>query len=467
MKRTLKLLILAAWLPAGLLLAQSTRPAKAPKPNGPVAAGGCVTADCHASVKSHKVLHGPVNVNACDACHKLVNEKEHTFEATRPKTETCTFCHQLEIPKDAVVHKPLSDGDCLGCHNPHGGTTGRFLRGQSTRELCNTCHKDVVADKKMIHGPAAAGACEACHTSHTAKFPKMLNAQGNDMCLGCHTEMKTQMAQVKFKHKAVEQECMTCHDAHASNFPMQTKTAPVELCTSCHEHEKIKKTVETATHKHSIVTQDQGCLNCHTAHGGDLAMLMKNEPIKVCMKCHDKPIEAGDIKVAAVTDVLDPKKVKHGPIRDGNCGGCHNVHGSDHVRLLSKPYSPVFYQAFALEKYDLCFSCHDKALVQTEQAKGLTGFRNGDVNLHFAHVNKADKGRNCRACHSTHASNHELHVRETVPYGKWEMPINFKKTESGGSCAPGCHKAYEYDRDKPVAYEAATPAADAKQETKP
>ena len=41
-------------------------------------------------------------------------------------------------------------------------------------------------------------------------------------------------------------------------------------------------------------------------------------------------------------------------------------------------------------------------------------------------------------------------MRDSVPYGNWTMPINFKRTETGGSCAPGCHKAFAYDRNNPV-----------------
>jgi hypothetical protein len=37
------------------------------------------------------------------------------------------------------------------------------------------------------------------------------------------------------------------------------------------------------------------------------------------------------------------------------------------------------------------------------------------------------------------------------------MPLNFKKVENGGSCSPGCHKAFEYDRVKAVEYDAPAP----------
>ncbi len=468
----LALMLLTAIAPAQQIAAPSaptTQPAAAPiithdpiiaklaKPSAarPVklgAADSCTTSDCHANVKSYKVVHGPVNVNACDACHKIKSEQAHTFEAVRTKADACTFCHKIEPTNLPVLHKPFADGQCLGCHNPHGGTNNKFLRGNTMSEMCAGCHQSVVGDKKMIHGPVAAGACDSCHQGHASKFPKLLPAQGTELCESCHTEMKAQLKMAKFIHKAVEQDCTKCHDAHASNYRMQIKSEPVALCTSCHEHDKIKVAVENASHKHSIVTKDQACLNCHTPHGGNLTRLMKAPQVTVCMKCHDKKITPpeGGRTIAAIAEVLDPNMSKHGPIRDGDCGGCHNPHGSDQFKLLAKPYPETFYTGFALEKYDLCFNCHDKNLVLTEKTEGLTGFRNGQQNLHFLHVNKSDRGRTCRACHSTHASAHDLHVRDAVPYGSWELPINFQKTPTGGSCAPGCHKPFEYDRKTPV-----------------
>ena len=76
------------------------------------------------------------------------------------------------------------------------------------------------------------------------------------------------------------------------------------------------------------------------------------------------------------------------------------------------------------------------------------------MNLHYLHVNRDKKGRTCRACHETHASNAEKHIRDSVPFGKggWELPIGFEKTASGGSCSPGCHKPIGYDRDRAVEY---------------
>jgi predicted CXXCH cytochrome family protein len=440
-----------------LLLAEAAQaqvaPAQArlPRPTAAVAADTCSNAGCHTEVKDYKAVHGPVNVNACDACHTLADAAKHTYTLARPKTELCTFCHKIDTANQPVVHQPVKTGDCLPCHNPHGGKTAKLIRGNSMKETCNQCHKDVVGTQKNVHGPVAAGACEACHSPHAAKHPKLLVEQGKALCTTCHKEMSDQLKRAKVTHKPVmEGDCSSCHDPHASNFKMQVKSEPVALCTGCHD--KVKSAAMDSKFKHSIVTADQGCMNCHTAHGGPLASLMKAQPVDVCIKCHNTDQKTPDGRVVkGVPEVTNAKLIKHGPVKDGNCSGCHNVHGSDVTRLLSKNYPESFYAKFDPENFALCFSCHDPKLVQTKEAQGLTGFRNGTQNLHFVHVDK-EKGRTCRACHETHASANPVHLRNSVPYGQWELPVNFKKTDTGGSCLPGCHKEFGYDRTTPINY---------------
>jgi len=143
---------------------------------------------------------------------------------------------------------------------------------------------------------------------------------------------------------------------------------------------------------------------------------------------------------------LDEHEVWHEPIRENDCGACHRPHGSKYFRLLKKPFPPKFYAPFRAENYALCFSCHEKTLVTARSTRSVTQFRDGDRNLHFLHVNRAKRGRTCRACHELHASDSPLHIRERVRYGRWMMPLNFEKNETGGSCSPGCHAAMDYSR---------------------
>ena len=105
--------------------------------------------------------------------------------------------------------------------------------------------------------------------------------------------------------------------------------------------------------------------------------------------------------------------------------------------------------AFDEKAYALCFECHEAAAFTDEETDSTTAFRNGQRNLHYLHVNRAVKGRTCRACHDPHASKNEKHIVESVPFGKWRIPIKFESTSTGGSCQPGCHRPERYDREQP------------------
>jgi predicted CXXCH cytochrome family protein len=166
--------------------------------------------------------------------------------------------------------------------------------------------------------------------------------------------------------------------------------------------------------------------------------------------CHNKALDTPNGKIPNMEALLAQNKEVHGPIKQKDCSGCHNAHGSDNYRILRKNVSPVFYAAFDPKNYDLCFSCHEKTLVLDARTTTLTGFRNGDQNLHFVHVNKAVKGRTCRACHDAHATNNPRHIRDAVPFGSWELPVGFQITSEGGSCLPGCHGRFSYDRKSAV-----------------
>ncbi|MHC4628003.1 MAG: cytochrome c3 family protein, partial [Planctomycetota bacterium] len=235
------------------------------------------------------------------------------------------------------------------------------------------------------------------------------------------------------------------------NWKMLKDEAP-GLCFSCHE--EIQTVAQTSEHKHDAVSEPGGCLNCHTPHASSVRPLLTDVPTTLCLSCHDEPQGVAiDEVLPAFIDQIKDKEYLHGPIQENDCGGCHLTHGSEHFRILAAAYPEGFYTSFDEMKYELCFGCHEKTLVQAATADGLTDFRNGNQNLHFLHVNKERRGRTCRACHQTHASDQLKHIRKSVPYGGWEdLPLNFSKTDTGGSCDPGCHLAKDYDRQNAVDY---------------
>ncbi len=99
--------------------------------------------------------------------------------------------------------------------------------------------------------------------------------------------------------------------------------------------------------------------------------------------------------------------------------------------------------------YALCFTCHDRDLLRYPDTSFATGFRDGERNLHFLHVNNAQKGRSCALCHELHGGTNDVLIAESVTFGSWQLPLKFVKSDNGGSCAPGCHRPAVYDRKNP------------------
>ena len=97
------------------------------------------------------------------------------------------------------------------------------------------------------------------------------------------------------------------------------------------------------------------------------------------------------------------------------------------------------------ESFELCFKCHEASLFDEELTTTATNFRKEDKNLHFVHVNR-EKGRNCKLCHNIHGSPNDHMINEKAQFGNWQMPLNYKHAEDGGSCQPGCHEQRSYSR---------------------
>ena len=167
------------------------------------------------------------------------------------------------------------------------------------------------------------------------------------------------------------------------------------------------------------------------------------------MQCHNKPVKAKDGReLDAVGDQLAESEYRHGPIKQEDCTPCHAVHGNDDPRLMKLAFPMGFYAPYEEDAYALCFGCHDPLLIDEEKSSS-SGFRNGERNLHFVHV-KQQKGRSCRACHHEHASNSPFQIRDWVMFGNWKMPIQYERTENGGTCLASCHTSRGYDRVNPI-----------------
>jgi predicted CXXCH cytochrome family protein len=409
----------------------------------------CTIGPCHDAIVERKVMHQPAVREQCMDCHEYADEAQHLFRLTKPKRELCSDCHELQLAP--VVHTPVANGDCLGCHDPHGSDHRALLIRDLSGALCAECHEEDYTEMEFVHGPVVVGACGLCHDAHASDQPNLLIQSPTGMCVGCHDTVVPKGAAASRRHQPMDRGCTSCHDPHASNLRGQLREPVPEMCFDCHG--EIEKLLTESARVHEPAARDGGCVTCHDPHYAMLPKLQKRPQPDICLNCHDREIEMVDgPPLPDMARLLEENPNHHGPIREGGCTECHQPHAADHFRLLFLDYPPDFYAPFDRGRYALCFSCHQIDLVLEESGTGLTGFRDGDRNLHWVHVNR-EKGRTCRACHEVHASQHPFHIRESVPFGAggWLLEINFEKSEDGGSCLPACHKRRTYVRGAPAA----------------
>ncbi len=405
----------------------------------------CITDSCHATMGKNKFVHGPVAGGECLSCHKQKNK--HKFEPISNVGKLCYECHEQQN-NQKVIHSPVKEGKCTKCHDPHQ-SPNKFQLRAAGGDLCFLCHDKPIIEGKFVHGPAAVGSCTACHSPHQSANAKLLFASGNEVCFSCHADKAEEFKSKKFVHAPVQKSCVNCHNPHSGNYRYNLKAeGNRDLCLTCHTDKE--KTIKEATVPHKGLDTEKKCLACHDPHVSNYVKQLIKEPAQLCLGCHDREYNGQNGRIANMKAVLESNTDHHGPIKQNDCSGCHNAHGSKNFRMLREYFPEVFYAGYSQDNYRLCFMCHEKSIANNAKTTTLTNFRNGEQNLHFVHVNKDVKGRTCRACHDAHATNNPRHIRDAVPFAKWQLPVGFTKTDTGGKCQPGCHQLFRYDRNNPV-----------------
>ena len=377
-----------------------------------------------------------------------------------PVARTCVSaqCHAA-MGKDASVHKPMQQGICTDCHQAAEDPLRKSKHPdnlivtlvQQGADLCARCHEPK-SRKNVVHGPVKSGECMACHDPHQSAHKGLLKADELSLCFRCHKKQEEALKSGKVAHAPARQSCVKCHDPHGTAAAGLLRAPVPEVCDSCHP--KIVAMGPRAFTKHAPMNDQKSCLNCHDPHVAGQPRLLVTSERALCLACHNREMVSGSGKIKNLKAFLDANNGGQGPLKGKPCDTCHDPHGADYWRLLEKYYVPSFYIPYSDAQYSLCFSCHKseafKVLKLTKANATLTNFRDGSKNLHFVHVNKIEKGRTCRACHEVCAecqsSGLPKHVKKTVAFSGWNMPLNFTPNANGGTCAPGCHGEKLYQR---------------------
>lgn len=309
---------------------------------------------------------------------------------------------------------------------------------------CLNCHIKL-AEKKVIH-PTVKEDCLKCHEPNGKEHPQEdvegfnLTQKVPQLCFSCHDEKK--LKQEHLHSPVKEGDCFSCHEVHSSKNEHLLVVIPPALCYSCHTD--LKDTIYKSSLVHSAINEKKSCINCHSPHSsGEKKILLIQQPT-LCLSCHNKPIVKKEHTIPNMKQLLEKSKYIHGAIENNGCAICHNPHASNNSFLLNTTFPQGNYAEGKKENFAVCMKCHESTLIE-DSISTETGFRNGEENLHFKHVNKK-KGRNCINCHNVHASNNLFLIADKTNFGNWEMPIRYTRTKKGGSCFPGCHAEKKYER---------------------
>ncbi|PLX14474.1 MAG: hypothetical protein C0597_09990 [Marinilabiliales bacterium] len=208
-------------------------------------------------------------------------------------------------------------------------------------------------------------------------------------------------------------------------------------------HGDIEEATRNSKFVHAVMNDENACSKCHSPHGSDERGIILQQEKELCLSCHGRTYTTESGKTENIKQKLKEGNTIHAPA-DESCIICHSPHASNYVSVLKSNFPEGNYAEAKPENFAICFECHDPDLLTAEFTE-YTGFRHGNKNMHFLHIS-GEKGRSCNTCHDSHGTKNNFLIKGKVPFGNWEMDMNFIVSENGGSCATGCHAKKEYDR---------------------
>jgi len=323
------------------------------------------------------------------------------------KGKICLSCHEdfKEKLKRPFIHTPVKSGGCSDCHDPHASRHSKLISADPNK-ICFGCHNKIApANARSTHKVVIDGNCIKCHDPHAANNKFVLTTSGNQLCFGCHKDIANAVGKNKYKHILATKECLTCHNPHSSSKAASLLKEDVpKLCFNCHD---LKK--PTVAKQHMNYPMDKArCSSCHNPHGSNnpgITLENTHSPMarKMCNQCHQDPSQPNALGLKkegvalcrgchsdTVGGILSKNRVHWPAIDKKGCLNCHDPHGSKQAPLLLGPMK------------NLCGRCHADTIDKQNKAKGK---------------HKPNEEGNCVLCHSPHAANYALLFDNTSVIG--------------------------------------------------
>ena len=244
--------------------------------------------------------------------------------------EMCLVCHEL---KPSFAHTPHAGLECESCHGPGnlhaeagGGDTLSLalLKSADVNSRCMSCHSKTDEVAGFGGGPHGRGglSCVTCHISHPDRpgLSLIKADRSTTLCSDCHRPEAADFR--KPFHHPVPEKAMECDDCHLSHSRDLGRESQLELGSAhgCVSCHADKKGPFVFEHPPGKLS---GCETCHQPHGSQNArMLTRNSVMQLCLECHTMTPGAAPGQPPSFHDIRTA--------RFRNCLVCHGaIHGSN------------------------------------------------------------------------------------------------------------------------------------------
>lgn len=291
----------------------------------------CMT--CHGNLGGlwdDKYGHPPFIKGFCTNCHNPHASNNRPLLVEEPR-QLCPSCHPIgaELAR-AQVHPPFELQDCVSCHSPHASNERVLLRGPQ-KAVCLACHPSVAVytNYAVQHPPFGEGECTDCHEPHGAPVKPLLPASEPAFCYQCHADIQNSFAKESRHPVGTLINCTSCHQPHASHYSRLLLADRNEMCFTCHPSKRIPYAY-TPHNDVEYTSYPGSCVNCHMAHGSDVAPLLAQEELSLCFTCH--PAYEG----SANHPYFRQTSFSRAGGRVTCASSCHDPHGTQNRNMLQR-----------------------------------------------------------------------------------------------------------------------------------
>jgi len=303
--------------------------------------------------------------------------------------------------------------------------------------------------------------CGTCHVGHGMPDTKMMSGTQEAMCLQCHSDAGARAT-------AVTKGLLTASPnlpnvradfLKASRHPLSSVGgANAVTCSDCHGvHYGVKVTPPPANQNPTQVTQYTNARGrtttqyslCYRCHGSTAAPGNGLVDVERLLKLSNPSFHPvlGKAPGTDVPSLLQPYSTQsilgcthcHG---SDQATGARGPHGSAFSPILKANYSTTDGQTESASRYDLCYRCHNRNTVLSEQH---------NFDLHRKHI--VDKKAPCRACHNSHGSTQYPHLIDFDPstvFNNSQGQLRYTSTgPRRGSCSLRCHNKNHVNESYP------------------